>query len=378
MDGQAQASMRIAAVTLLFCALVLLCGCQVLAPNGSDLPAPKTTREFIFDPQHDEVVGELQVIRANAADTFPDIARRFNLGFEELVNANPDVDPWLPGEGTEILLPTRFVLPDAPRTGIVVNLAAMRLYYFPPAQAGTPRRVVTHPVGIGRIDWKTPEGQTRIVSKTEAPTWYPTRSIRREYAANGDPLPAVVPPGPDNPMGRHALRLGWPKYAIHGTNKPPSIGLRGTHGCLRLYPEDIARLYRDVPIGTVVRVVNQPTLFGWRGDDLYVQTYPVLGDDGRDQNLVTQTALSAAVASSAVRLEAGSEVRIDRALLAEMLQLRGAIALPITASDLDLPAYLAEVTRVRNPAALSEPSETGDERVSLTDAAVAGGAADRP
>lgn len=376
MDGQARANMCNAAVALLFCALVALCGCQTVALNGSNLPPPLTTREFIFDPQRDDVVGELQVIRANATDTFPDIARRFNLGFEELVNANPDVDPWRPGEGTEILLPTQFVLPDAPRTGIVVNLAAMRLFYFPPAQPGAPRRVVTHPVGIGRVDWKTPEGQTRIVSKAEAPTWYPTRSIRREHAANGDPLPAVVPPGPDNPS--HALRLGWPKYAIHGTNKPPSIGLRGTHGCLRLYPEDIARLYRDVPIGTVVRVVNQPTLFGWRGKDLYVQTYPVMEDDERDQNLVTQTALSAAIASSEARLEAGSEVRIDRALLADTLQLRRALALPLTASDLDLQAYLAEVTRVRNPEALPEPSETGEERVSLTDAAVAGGAADRP
>src|SRR5690606_13515573 len=141
----------------------------------------------------------------------------------------------------------------------------------------------------------------------------------------------------------------WPKYAIHGTNKPPSIGLRGTHGCLRLYPEDIARLYRDVPVGTAVRVVNQPTLFGWRGEDLYVQTYPVLEDDGRDQKVMTERALHAALASSAVRLASGSKVHIDQRLLGDAVQRRRALALPLTASGLDLSAYLADVTRVRNP-----------------------------
>lgn len=238
--------------------LLLLSGCQSFSTLWSSppasvtnpLPLPLASHEFSFDPAREDVVGTLQVIIANEEDTFSDIARRFNLGYEEIVSANPGIDPWLPGAGTEIVIPTRFVLPDAPRTGIVVNLAAMRLFYFPKVNAGEPQKVITHPLGIGRVEWKTPEGTTRITAKQENPAWIPTPSIRKEYAKNGNPLPGIVPPGPGNPMGTHVLRLAWPSYAIHGTDKPPSIGLRGSHGCLRMYPEDIAHIYNDVPIGT--------------------------------------------------------------------------------------------------------------------------------
>lgn len=363
-DSLPRAAARVASVAVLLCGLALLSGCQMLAVNPSNLPAPRLTHEFVFDPRRDDVVGELQMIRANAADTFPDIARRFNVGYEELASANPDIDPWLPGEGTEIIVPTQFVLPAAPRTGIVINLPAMRLFYFPPAPPGAPRRVITHPVGIGRVDWKTPEGATRIVEKTAAPTWYPTRAIRKEHAANGDPLPAVVPPGPDNPMGTHALRLGWPKYAIHGTNKPPSIGLRGTHGCVRLYPEDIARLYRDVPVGTPVRVVNQPTLFGWRAGELYVQSYPLLEEDDRDQKAVAGRALEAALGTRGGS-GAGERADIEQPLLAKALNKRLAIAVPVSAAARDLTAYVAAIPRVRNPASSSAPPS--DQSLSLSE-----------
>src|SRR5512143_3935841 len=244
------------------------------------LPTPVAMHEFTIDPM-DDVVGTVQVIRARDEDTLSDIARRFNVGYEELVSANPGVDPWLPKAGTEVVIPTEFVLPDAKREGIVINLAAMRLFYFPKTKPGEPQQVITHPIGIGRVGWRTPEGATRIVSKTEAPAWTPTPAIRKEHAADGDPLPKVVPAGPDNPLGTHVLRLGWPEYAIHGTDKPPSIGLRGTHGCLRMYPEDIVGVYEAVPVGTPVTVVNQPFLAGWRGDTLVMQTYPVLEDDKR-------------------------------------------------------------------------------------------------
>lgn len=249
-----------------FAGIFLLSGCQsfltqpsVLAtPAIKSLPIPVASHEFNFDPARDDVVGTLQVITVNKDDTLSDIARRFNLGYEEIVSANPNVDPWLPKAGTPIVIPTQFVLPDAPRQGIVINLAAMRLFYFPKAKAGEPQRVITHPLGIGRVEWKTPEGITQVASKKENPAWIPTPSIRKEHAKNGDPLPAIVPPGPDNPMGTHVLRLAWPSYAIHGTDKPPSVGLRGSHGCLRMYPEDIVGIYHSVPVGTSVRVVNQP------------------------------------------------------------------------------------------------------------------------
>ena len=169
------------------------------------------------------VVGEDRIIVAAYEDTFVKIARTYDLGFLELIQANPGVDPWLPGEGTEIVLPTRFVLPDAPRRGIVINLPELRLYYFPDGDSG---RVITHPISIGRMEWRTPLGITAIQSKAENPPWYPPQSVREEYAANNWPLEAVVPPGPDNPLGKHALRLALPGYLIHGTNTPAGVGAR--------------------------------------------------------------------------------------------------------------------------------------------------------
>ena len=128
------------------------------------------SHEFSFEHARDDVVGTLQVITAGKDDTLSDIARRFNLGYEEIVSANPGVDPWLPKAGTKIIIPTQFVLPDAPRQGIVINLAAMRLFYYPKTKPGKPQRVITHPVGIGRVEWKTPEGMTRVASKVENPS----------------------------------------------------------------------------------------------------------------------------------------------------------------------------------------------------------------
>lgn len=339
---------RVAGSIGLLCTFALLVGCQSFTRVKSSLVVPVATHEFTFDPEHDDVIGAVQIIKAHKDDTFPDIARRFNVGFEELVSANPDVSPWVPHASPEVVIPTQFILPDAPRTGIVINLAAMRLFYFPPAKPGEPRRVITHPLGIGREEWKTPTGTTKIVAKVEAPTWIPTPSIRKEHAANGDPLPAAVPPGPDNPMGSHALRLGWPSFAIHGTNKPPSIGLRGTHGCLRMYPEDIVRMFNDVPVGTPVRVVNQPTLFGWRGNALYVQVYPKFEDDTRDQSALRAKALRAALAAPHARFYARPQAVINRTLFDFVTAHPRAIAIPVTEPALTLQSYLARSTRVDN------------------------------
>ena len=191
------------------------------------------------------------------------------------------MDPWLPGEGTQIVLPTQFVLPDAPREGLVLNLAAMRLFYYPvPAEDEVPR-LITHPIGIGREGWRTPQGTSHITEKMVQPAWTVPASVRREHALKGDPLPPVVPPGPDNPLGEFAMRLSLPSYLIHGTNQPYGVGLRVSHGCVRLYPEDIAQLFPEVPKGTRVTIVNQPYVAGWRNEQLYLEAHQPLAEDAR-------------------------------------------------------------------------------------------------
>jgi L,D-transpeptidase ErfK/SrfK len=244
----------------------------------------------------DEVFGEVQVIEARFEDTFVALARTYNVGYEELRQANPGVDEWLPGAGTKITIPSRYVLPRAPQRGIVVNVAELRLYYFPaesgPLPAGVApgsRRVITHPISIGRMDWSTPLGVTTITGKVANPSWYPPQSIRDEHAARNDILPRVVPPGPDNPLGLHAMRLGLPGYLIHGTNKPSGVGMRVTHGCVRMFPEDIEALYKTVPTGTSVNIVNQPVKLGFTADGtLYLEAHPALMESNVDGESVAR------------------------------------------------------------------------------------------
>jgi len=247
-------------------------------------PAPQppldANRFVLVDGE--DAVGELQIARAGGEDTFVEFARSYDLGFDELRDANPGVDPWLPGEGKSIVLPTRFVLPDAPREGIVLNVATKRLFYYPPVVDGEARVVETYPIGIGREDWATPTGATTVVARTRDPVWFVPASIRREHAEMGDPLPAQVPPGPDNPLGSRVLQLGLPGYLIHGTNKPGGVGMRVSHGCVRLYPEDIELLYDRIPVGTPVSIVNQPLVLGRSGNDLLLEAHPPLAEDERD------------------------------------------------------------------------------------------------
>ncbi len=229
-----------------------------------------------------EVIGELQVMQTRYQDTFVDIARAYGLGYDELVAANPGVDPWLPGDGTAVVLPTRFVLPNAPREGLVLNIAAKRLFYYRPVEDGARQVVETYPIGIGRAGWATPTGVTTVVSKARDPVWFVPASVRREHREAGDPLPPQVPPGPDNPLGKYVLGLGLPGYLIHGTNKPAGVGMRVSHGCVRLFPENIEHLYQEVAIGTKVRIVNQPYLFARSGEDLVFEAHAPLEDDDRD------------------------------------------------------------------------------------------------
>ncbi len=205
-----------------------------------------------------------------------DIARRFDLGQNEIIRLNPKVDRWLPKEGETIQLQSERLLPAAPRIGLVLNLPEFRLYYFPETQDDEPAAVITHPISIGRQDWDTPLGQTKIVAKKENPTWTPPESIKKEHAEKGDPLPDVVPAGPDNPLGLFAIRLGIPGYLIHSTNKPYGVGMRVSHGCIRMYPEDIAKLFPLIKINTAVTIVNQAVKVGWYKNSLYVEVHPPL------------------------------------------------------------------------------------------------------
>lgn len=361
------ASLHSVFLCFLIAVFVLLSGCQTILPgyfSGSRLPVPKTkpllqhlaqsprmplaTHEFTFDATRDDVVGRLQIVQAKEEDTLSDIARRFNLGLEEILHANPNVDPWLPGEGTPIIIPTEFVLPNAPREGVVINLAAMRLFYFPKAKSGKSQKVITHPVGIGRVEWKTPEGLTRITAKEANPSWIPPESIRKEHAANGDPLPAIVKPGPDNPMGTHVLRLGWPSYAIHGTNKPPSVGLRGSHGCLRMYPEDITRIFKEIPVGTPVRIVNQPRLLGWRNHTLYLQVYPALEDDKRNHNTLLNASLTRIPMTQKAKLIGRKQTKINTVLLREATLNPRGVAIPVSNSNITLQKHIDSATPTLN------------------------------
>lgn len=235
----------------------------------------------------DTVLGEIQQIVAKHEDTFLDLGRRYGVGYEEMVAANPGVDPWLPGEGQQIVIPSRYILPDAPREGIVVSLAEHRLYYFPRSQAGETPTVVTYPISVGKMDWKTPLGLTRITNKRTKPIWYPPESVRKEHAADGRPLPKAVPPGPDNPLGQFAMRLGIPggAYLIHGTNNPAGVGMQVTHGCIRMYPEDIEQFFPMVAVNTPVRIVHQPYKMGWKGEELYMEVHsPLVGqEDGQEE-----------------------------------------------------------------------------------------------
>ena len=231
---------------------------------------------YDLPPAGNDVVGSLTTIKARADDTLLEIARRHGLGYEDIVRANPDVDTWLPGEGTEVVLPTRYVLPHGKREGVILNLAEYRLYYFPTPKAGEAAVVMTYPISIGRMDWETPLGKTTVISKVRDPAWYTPASIRAEHAADGNPLPRIVPPGPQNPLGKYAMRLGLPGYLIHGTNRPAGVGMRVTHGCIRMFPEDIDYLFGKVRIGTTVRIIDEPVKMGWNGDELVVEVHRTL------------------------------------------------------------------------------------------------------
>lgn len=215
-----------------------------------------------------DIVGQLQWTQSKPGDNFSSLGRRYDVGYYELIEANPGVDPNLPDPGTIVVIPSRYILPQ-PRTGVVINLAELRLFYYPPHQ----HVVVTYPVGIGREGWSTPEGPTTVIQKVANPTWYVPADIKADRAKNGITLPNVVPPGPDDPLGAYALYLGFPGYRIHGTNDPTGVGRRSSSGCIRMWPEDVESLFEAVPKGTKVTVVNDSFKAGWQNNKLYLESH---------------------------------------------------------------------------------------------------------
>jgi L,D-transpeptidase ErfK/SrfK len=345
-------SLRLTAV----CLTLAVAGCQLQREREEPAPPPPpptihepvATHVFRLDAANDEVIGELQVTTVQGEDTLPDIARRFNLGYEEIVRANPGVDPWVPPTGREIVLPTQFVLPAAPREGLVINLAQLRVFYFPKPKEGEPQTVITHPIGVGKVGWSTPEGTTKVTGKRTNPTWFPPASVRKEHREAGDPLPSKVPPGPDNPLGAHMMTLGWPSYLVHGTNKPYGVGLRSSHGCIRFYPEDIAELYGKIPVGTKVTVVNQPFVFGWRDDALYAQAFPVMEDDKREHPKAADTLLNAAISDEMWQKVKAHGAAVDLELVNGLVTQPRGIALPVSKSKLTLDSFVASARHVEN------------------------------
>ncbi len=318
-----------------------------VSPAAPKEPLPVANERFELDGGQD-VVGVVQVVNSGKDDTLTDIARRFNVGYEEMLRANPKVDPWLPGQGREIVVPTQFILPDAPRTGLVINIAAMRIFYYPPVKRGERPVVLTHPIGIGKVGWRTPEGVTKIVRRQKDPTWRVPESVRREHHDNGEDLDPVIGPGPDNPLGKYAFYLQWPSYLVHGTNKPSGVGLRSGHGCIRLYPEDIEQLYELVPIGTQVRVVNQPFVFGWRDGQLYMQAFDVLEDDPRDWARAQRKLLSSSLAARLQQQLKAHREKVDWELVSRLAGNPRGLPVSITDSAATVDEVLAAAPRVQN------------------------------
>jgi len=287
---------------------------------------PSAALELPLPPEGEDIVGQIQVIKAKYEDTFAAIGEAHDLGYLELVAANPGVDPWLPGEGTDIILPTRFILPPGPREGIVINIAEYRMYYYPEGK----NVVHTFPLGIGREGWGSPVGTARITAMTSNPAWYPPKSIREEHAADGDPLPTVVPPGPDNPLGPYKMSLSLPGYLIHGSNKKFGIGMRVSHGCFRMLNHNVLELAKMVKVGTPVRIVDEPYKFGVSEGKVYLEAHAPL-EDGDQKTLTLMDKHAVVINTLLKRDEAAGKLHLDWEMVREIIA--GEDGLPIQIAE---------------------------------------------
>ncbi len=279
---------------------------------GIAVGAPLQAENFLLPGSTVTIVGEQNWVSADRRESLLEVARRHGLGFTDMQQANPDVDMWVPKEGAPVLLPTAFVLPNAPRKGVVVNIAEYRLYFY--YREASQDLVATFPISIGRMDWQTPLGDWKVTRKRTRPTWRPPQSIIDEYAADGEVLPRVVPPGPDNPLGDYAINLSAPGYLIHGTNRPRGVGMQVTHGCLRMLPEDIEWLFGKLPVGLPVTIVNQPVKVGWRDGRLHVEVHRPLEEHSPEavNALIDRLQASAEAARVELDVQAMRRAMIER------------------------------------------------------------------
>lgn len=268
---------------------------------GAAACSPAQAESFLLPGSTVTIVGEQHWVSADRRESLLDVARRNGLGFADMQQANPEVDMWVPEDGARILLPTAFVLPNAPRKGVVVNIAEYRLYFYFREEGLD--MVATFPISIGRMDWKTPLGNWKVTRKRTRPAWRPPKSIIAEYAADGEVLPPVVPPGPDNPLGDYAINLSAPGYLIHGTNKPRGVGMQVTHGCLRMLPEDIEWLFPRLLVGLPVTIVNQPVKVGWRDGRLLVEVHRPLEEPPPEAMDAVISRLKASAQAARVELD---------------------------------------------------------------------------
>jgi L,D-transpeptidase ErfK/SrfK len=353
MTSQENVNIKKSALPLILAfGLMMLSGCQTLSslfPEETaaiELPEPEHQPETIaaheFELSDGEnMVGTIAAINTRENDALPDIARHFGLGYNDISIANSTVSPWTPAPGSRVLLPSQFILPDSPHKGIALNLANMRLFYYPKKQLG---KVYTYPVGIGRQGWNTPMGLTSIVAKDANPSWTVPESIHREHAEKGDSLPKVVGAGPDNPLGLYAMRLGIPGYLIHGTNKPYGIGMQISHGCVQLYPEDIEALFKKAAVGMPVRIIHQPYLTAWHQDMLYLEAHEPLSKWAKDK-----TRLKKQVVQQLHEASAKKSVTVDWEKVDRILQRADGIPTPVLIQSPDVAEISANALQLKHP-----------------------------
>jgi len=266
---------------------------------------------YLLPQDGGRLVGEIETVITTPDDTIAKLARRYEVGFNALLAANPGVEAQNLPVDTVLTIPTLHILPQTPYEGIVINLPEMRIYYYPPPATGEPGVVSTYPIGIGREGLDLPPLVARISQKIYHPTWHVPQSIIDNYAKKGLVMPESVPPGPRNPLGDYAMRLNGGSYLIHGTNRPASVGTRISHGCIRMYPEDIKMLFQLVQTGTPVRVVNQPYKVDLRSDELYLEVHPELGEQNL-QGRISERDLLFHLENTGLGIDSATEATIKR------------------------------------------------------------------
>jgi L,D-transpeptidase ErfK/SrfK len=342
--------------TLICCVFVILSFALGYAWQEGDfysktiiVARPFTLPQSPHDMRAQTIIGSPREYTIQKKDTLLDVARYFDLGYNELVQAYPDMDPWLPPVGETLTVPTFWILPKSSNEGVVVNIPEMRLYYFPPRdKEETQRMVVTLPVGLGRDDWPTPVAKFKISGKTANPTWVIPESIKKERIAEKGWTEDFIPGGsPDNPMGKYKIQLTLPMYAIHDTNNPWAVGRLVTHGCIRLYPEDIQQFFNVIRIGVPGEFVYQPVKIGFLNGRVYAEVhediYGLVPDLWQEAQKVAQ--------------ESGFEEMINKNLLLKALLKKNGIPTDVTIGYRSQDQY-EEPERANEPERIEEPERS--------------------